>query len=359
MELGRDVMSEQYLNKRRLVLFVDDDPGLRRLGRVSLERAGYGYVGASNGSEGLRLARELYPNLILLDYMMPGISGKEVFVTLATSDDERLRQIPVVMLTAKNDNYDEQRELLELGMAAYLCKPFGHQELLNVIDNVLIMAQIKERNRILEMEARQSFVATVRAMISLLAVKDNYTGEHSNITADLAEMLARRFNLSDKEVMHVKLGGLLHDIGKIGIPECILCKPACLTPDEMLVMRQHVHYGEQALMGVPHMETVRAIVKHHHEWWNGGGYPDGLKGEEIPLTTRIVTVADAYDSMTSDRPYRRRLSQMTAIERLRAAAGIQFDATVVEKLVECLQDYDTEQTRSLNLQFLDRLHYAA
>lgn len=352
-------MSEQYLSKRRLVLLVDDDPELRRLGSMSLERAGYGFACASGGTEGLQLARELYPNLILLDYMMPGISGKEVFITLATSEDERLRQIPVVMLTARHDNQDEQRELLELGMAAYLCKPFGHHELLNVIDNVLITAQIRERNRILEMEVRQSFVGTVRAMISLLAIKDNYTGEHSNMTADLAEMVARRFNLPEREVMHVKLGGLLHDIGKIGIPECILCKPACLTPEEMAVMRQHVHYGEQALKDVPQMEPVRSIVKHHHEWWNGGGYPDGLKGLEIPLATRIVTVADAYDSMTSDRPYRRRLSQATTIERLRAASGIQFDGAVVEKLVECLEHYDTEQARALNLQFLDRLHHAA
>ena len=352
-------MSEQYLGQRRLILFVDDDPELRRLARVSLERAGYGYAGAADGREGLRLARELYPNLILLDYMMPGISGKEVFVTLATSDDERLRRTPVVMLTAKQDNRDEQRELLELGMAAYLSKPFGHHELLNIIDNVLIMAGIKERNRVLETEARQSFVGTVRALISLLAAKDNYTGEHSNATADLAEMVAVRLGMTEREVMNVKLGGLLHDIGKIGIPECILCKPACLTPEEMLVMRQHVHYGEQALAGVPHMETVRSIVKHHHEWWNGGGYPEGLQGEEISLGTRIVTVADAYDSMTSDRPYRRRLSQATAVERLRAAAGIQFDAVVVEQFVECLQSYDAEQTRALNLQFLDRLHHAA
>jgi putative two-component system response regulator len=350
-------MSEQYLNKRRLVLVVDDDPELRKLGRLSLERAGYGYVGAADGTEGLRLARELYPNLILLDYMMPGISGKEVFITLATSEDERLRQIPIVMLTAKHDNQDEQRELLELGMAAYLCKPFGHHELLNVIDNVLIVARIKERNRVLEIEARQSFVGTVRALISLLAVKDNYTGEHSNMTADLAAAVARSFQLSDREIMYVKLGGLLHDIGKIGIPEAILCKPACLTPEEMEVMRQHVHYGEQALSGVPHMETVRSIVKHHHEWWNGGGYPAGLKATEIPLATRIVTVADAYDSMISDRPYRRALSQATSIERLRAAAGLQFDGAVVEKLVECLEHFDTDQTRALNLQFLDWLHH--
>ena len=352
-------MPDKFLSKRKLVLFVDDDAELRKLARVSLERAGYGFICAADGTEGLRAARQYYPNLILLDYMMPGISGKEVFVTLATSEDERLRRTPVVMLTAKHDNHDEQRELLALGMAAYLCKPFGHRELLNVIDNVLIMAEIKERNRVLEMESRRAFVATVRSLISLLSVKDNYTGEHSNMTADLAELVARRFHLTDTEVMHVKLGGLLHDIGKIGVPECILCKPGALSPEEVLVMRQHVHYGEQALSGVPHMEAVRSIVRHHHEWWNGGGYPEGLKGEEIPLVTRIVIVADAYDAMTSDRPYRRRLSRETAIERLRAAAGIQFNAVVVEKLVECLESFDAEQPRALNLQFLDRLHHAA
>src|SRR5687768_11736767 len=117
---AEDVMSEPYSSKRRVVLFIDDDPHIRKLVRLTLERAGYGYVGAANGIEGLRLAREVYPNLILLDYMMPGISGKEVFVTLATGDDECLRQTPVVMLTAKDGNLGEQRELLELGIAAYL-----------------------------------------------------------------------------------------------------------------------------------------------------------------------------------------------------------------------------------------------
>ena len=340
-------MSEPYVNQSRLVLFVDDDPELRKLARIGLERAGYRYIGASDGSEGLRIAREVYPNLIVLDYMMPGISGKEVFVTLATSDDKRLRQTPVIMLTSKQDDHGEQRELLGLGMAAYLCKPFGHRELLNIIDNVVITAEIKARNGILEKEARKSLVATVRAMISLLAVKDSYTGEHSNRTADLAETLALRFNLSETEVMDTKLGGLLHDVGKIGIPESILSKPAGLDPQEAAVMRRHVEFGEQALAEVPHMKAVRSIVKHHHEWWNGGGYPDGLKGTEIPLPARIVTVAAAYDSMITDRPYRSRLSPATAVERLRAAAGIQFDAAVVEKLVSSLGDGHTQGDRSL------------
>jgi putative two-component system response regulator len=350
-------MSSKLSGKRRLVLFIDDDPSLLQLGRISLERAGYEFIGASDGQQGLAFAREICPDLILLDYMMPGMNGKEVFVEIAHDSDDQLRHTPVVMLTARTENYAEQRELLESGLAAYLFKPFGNQELLNVIDNVLVMSQIKERNRTLEREARQSFISTARSLISLLAAKDNYTGEHSNTMVDLAEALALRFNLSETEVINIKLGALLHDIGKIGVPEAILLKPSRLTPEETAIMRRHVDYGAQALEGMPHMESVREIVKHHHEWWNGGGYPAGLKEEAIPLGARIIAVVDAYDAMTSNRPYRQGMPRATAIERLRAAVGIQFNHEAVEKLIECLDAYDDERARSMNLRFLEELHY--
>ena len=297
------------------------------------------------------------PDLILLDYMMPGISGKEVFVEIAQSDDERLRHTPVVMLTARTDNRSEQRELMESGLAAYLFKPFGHHELLNVIDNVLIMSQIKERNRILESEARQSFISTARSLISLLAAKDNYTGEHSNAMVDLAEAVARETGLSETEVINIKLGALLHDIGKIGVPEAILLKPARLTPEDTDIMRRHVDYGAQALEGMPHMNSVRAIVRHHHEWWDGGGYPSGLKGHAIPLGARIIAVVDAYDAMTSNRPYRQGMPRAVAIERLRAATGIQFDHDAVEKLIECLSVYDDERRALDEINFLEELQH--
>jgi putative two-component system response regulator len=350
-------MSSKSSDKRRLVLFVDDDPSLLRLGRISLERAGYEFIGAIDGRQGLQFAREMRPDLILLDYMMPGISGKEVFIEIAQSEDPGLRHTPVVMLTARTDNHAEQRELLESGLAAYLFKPFGHHELLNVIDNVLVMSQIKERNRTLEREARQSFISTARSLISLLAAKDNYTGEHSNAMVDLAETLALNFGLPETEVINIKLGALLHDIGKIGVPEGILLKPSRLTQEETEIMRRHVDYGAQALEGMPHMGTVRQIVKHHHEWWNGGGYPSGLRGEAIPLGARIIAVVDAYDAMTSNRPYRPGMPRATAIERLRAAVGIQFQHDAVEKLVECLDVYDDERARSMNLRFLEELQH--
>jgi putative two-component system response regulator len=352
-------MPDNSFNMRKRVLFVDDDRSLLKLEEIRLERAGYEFIGASDGVEGLVMAQSIRPDLILLDYMMPGLSGKEVFLKIIESCDEDLKHTPVIMLTARADNYSEQQALLEMGLSAYLCKPFGHHELLNVIDNVLTMSQVKARNRLLERELRQSWVGTVKALISLLAVKDDYTGAHSSAVAEMAEMLARHLNLSEIEITNIKLGALLHDVGKIGVPESVLRKPGSLTAEEVSVMRAHVDHGEQALHNVPHMEDVHAIVKYHHEWWNGNGYPRGLKEEEIPLGARIVAVVDAYDAMTTDRPYRRHLPQEVAFERLRRAAGTQFDAHLVEKFVECIGASDSAPARSLNFSFIEALHYVA
>ncbi len=346
-------MLESASAKDKLILFIDDDAALLNLGRVALERAGYQFLGALGGHDGLELARTSHPALILLDYMMPDISGKDVFEQLRQSEDARLRHTPVIMLTARANDEHEQRQLLEEGLAAYLHKPFGYRELLNVIENVLVLSQIKERNRLLELQAKRSFIAMVRTLITLLFAKDSYTGQHSKSVACLAEGLALHCGLSEEKAMYVKLGALLHDIGKIGIPENVLCKPSGLTEEEMLIMRRHVHHGEQALAGVPHMEEVRAMVMYHHEWWNGEGYPTGLSGEKIPLAARIIAVVDAYDAMTSDRPYRTRLPHAVAFERLQQGAGTQFDPVLVNKLLDYLSTRETHEHAELDLEFLE------
>ncbi len=352
------VRDEAMLNtpqtgKSKLILFVDDDVSLLRLGRMTLERAGYRYLGALDGHEGLRHARESKPDLILLDYMMPDISGKEVFDRLRRDADPKLRRTPVVMLTALANNEAERRDLLEQGLAAYLHKPFGYRELLNVIENVLVLSQIKERNHALELEARRSFIAMARTLITLLFAKDSYTGQHSKSVARLAEALALHCGMSEEEAIYVKLGALLHDVGKIGVPGELLRKPDCLTQEETAVMRRHVHHGEQALAGVPRMEALRAMVLHHHEWWNGQGYPAGLCGEEIPLGARIIAVVDAYDAMVSDRPYRAALPRAIAVERLRAGAGTQFDPILIGQFFDYLARYEAFETEEIDLEFLE------
>ena len=355
---GRQSMRETTSPHRKgHVLFVDDDPSLLRLGRLSLERAGFKFTGALCGRDGLRLARRERPDLILLDYMMPDLSGKEVFLELLRDDDAALRRTPVIMLTARAADAAEQRELLETGLAAYLHKPFGYHELLNVIDNVLVLSRVRERNRQLELELRRSFISTVRTLVSLLFAKDTCTGEHSKKTAALAEGLALRCGLTEEEAVFIKLGALLHDVGKIGVPGELLRKAGSLTEEETAVMRRHVYHGEQALAGVPHMEAVRLMVMHHHEWWDGGGYPAGLCGEEIPLGARIIAVVDAFDAMTTDRPYRARLPQAVAVERLRAGAVTQFDPAIVGLFFEYLDTHDpsTRDPASADLAFLEEL----
>ena len=351
----RHTMLKTSSEKRKRVLFVDDDPSLLRLGRLTLERAGYSFVGALDGREGLRQARAYRPDVIILDYMMPDISGKEVFRELIEGPDPHLRHTPVIMLTARTNNDTEQREMMEMGLAAYLHKPFGYRELLNIIDNVLVLSQIRDRNRVLELEARRAFVATVRTLVGLLFAKDSYTGQHSQAVARLAEGLALACGMSEEEATYVKLGALLHDVGKIVVPETVLCKPDALTADEQAVIRRHVYHGEQALAGVPHMEQVCAMIAHHHEWWNGAGYPAGLAGEEIVLGARIISVVDAYDAMTSDRPYRARLPQAVAVERLRLGAGTQFDPIVVGAFFDYLSTHEPLEEQELDLQFLEEL----
>ena len=318
----------------KLVLMIDDDPLQIIFGERLAGRAGYRFASAPDGRAGLRAAHELRPDVILLDYNMPGLTGREVFEELLRSTDERLRNTPVIMLTAQSANYPEQRQLLDAGLAAYLYKPFGYNELLNVISNVLVLSHTRERNRLLESQARQSFVSTARMLVTLLFAKDRYTAEHSNSTADLAEALAVAYGLGEQGAMQIKLGALLHDIGKIGVPENILCKSSCLTADEMLLMRLHVDYGEQALCGVPHMESICEIVKYHHEWWDGRGYPHGLGGTDIPLMARIVQVADTYEAMVAKRAYNRPRTHNDAVAELRAESGKQFDPRVVEAFLD-------------------------
>jgi putative two-component system response regulator len=333
------------------VLWVDDDSSTLELGRFILEPAGYRFVAAQDGQEALGRAEEERPDLILLDYSMSSMSGREVFDALAGADDTALRHTPVVMLTGRSGNNREQRELLARGLAAYLIKPFGPRELLNVIDNVLVASDIRAQNRQLETELRDTFTSVVQSLISLLSVKDPYTGEHSGALLTLAEKVARRIGLPEEDVFDVKIAALLHDIGKIGVPEAILRKPGRLTPEEKAEMDKHVTHGYRALAGIPKLQRVRELVLGHHEWWDGRGYPNRLVGEATPIGARIVAVVDAYDAMTSDRPYRRGMESGVAVERLRQASGTQFDPLVVESFTECLADGLIGE-RDVNLQGL-------
>jgi putative two-component system response regulator len=322
------------------VLVIDDEESMLEMSRLILEQAGYRVVGAVHGKEGLRKAIEVKPGLILIDHWMPGLDGVETFRLLVQEPRyQQIRETPVILLTGRTLSNDEKQEFMALGLAAYLIKPFGHRELINVIDNVFIAHEFKLENRRLQQELHDSFLETVKLLINLLAIRDPATQSHSLTVLSLAEDVCHKLNLSGEDLYNIKLAALLHDIGKIIIPEDLLMKPEGLSPDEYVRMHQHVHYGYHALNGISSLAPARELMFYHHENFDGSGYPRGLKGDEIPIGARIVAVVDAYDAMTSDRPYRKGLASVEAQQRLLEAKSKQFDPKVVDALMRCLKEH--------------------
>ena len=178
----------------------------------------------------------------------------------------------------------------------------------------------------------EQYRASLVALAAALEARDGYTGRHGEETVVLAGMVARRLGLDDHEVGEVESAALLHDLGKLGIPDAVLHKVGKLTDEEWTVMRRHPRFGHSTLTGIPLLERASVIALRHHERWDGKGYPDGLAGEDIPLSARLFSVCDTYDAMTSDRPYRRALTHEQAVAEIRRLAGTQFDPRVVEAL---------------------------
>ncbi len=195
-----------------------------------------------------------------------------------------------------------------------------------------------EQNRDLVAQVERAYVETLRGLVNAIEAKDSYTRGHSQRTAEVAVLIARKLGLDDAEVREVEFGGLLHDIGKIGIAEQILRKPARLDDDEMGVMKGHPRIGDGIVGDIAFLAPVRAMVRNHHERWDGRGYPDGLRGEEIPLGARIISAADAFDAITSDRCYQPGQSVDQAAAILNGLAGKQLDPQVVEALIDVLHE---------------------
>jgi len=220
-------------------------------------------------------------------------------------------------------------------------KPFNLVEVMMSVDRALekrslLLANREYRMRLEEKvdqqteEIRLTFLGAVKALAEALEAKDPYTNGHSMRVTELAVTLAHEYGLSEEEQQRIRLAGLVHDIGKIGVPEKILHKPDRLTEQEFDFIKEHPGMGERILRPIINDREVLAIVRHHHERFSGGGYPEGLAGEDIPLGSRLMSVADAYDAMTSTRPYRKALSPEKATGQLMANRGSQFDPEIVD-----------------------------
>jgi putative two-component system response regulator len=312
-----------------VVLVVEDDPANRILLTRLLERAGYRPVTASDGPSGLQAVFETHPDLLLLDIGLPGIDGLEICRRLRA--DPRSVALPIVLLTGRT-SVDDVVAGLDAGADDFLAKPFQEAELLARLRSARRLALVMA-----EMEGAQGVVA---ALANAVEAKDTLTEDHCQRLAGLANLLGEAAGLDGETIKGVVLGALLHDVGKIGVSDRVLQKPGRLTDDEWAEMRQHPLIGEQICRPLMASRDFAPIVRHHHERWDGLGYPDGLRGVEIPFGARVVGLVDSFDAMVHDRPYRGGMPVEQAIAEMQREAAHQFDPDLVEAFVGVLGRVD-------------------
>jgi putative two-component system response regulator len=304
------------------ILVVDDDPFIRDIEVRFLEKEGYEPAVASNGVEALEAVERVSPDLILLDVTMPELDGFNVCRRI--KENERTALIPITMLTGLDDRSSRQRGI-EAGADDFLAKPF---------DQSMLRARIRSQLRLKRLTDQLEHTERVIFALALaVEVKDAYTEGHLWRLSRYGEQLALAAGLGAEEARWVRYGGLLHDIGKIGVSDVILRKNGPLTSEEYAQMQQHPVLGARIISPMRFAPQVSPIILCHHEHWDGRGYPHQLRGEDIPTGARIIGVLDSYDAMTTDRAYRQALSREEALRRLRAGSGGQFDPYLTDLFI--------------------------
>jgi putative two-component system response regulator len=308
---------------RPRVAVIEDDGSVRRLlGRV-LDAAGYDVIAAGDGETGLRLIHEHQPDLVVLDITLPRLDGLEVCRRLRS--DPRTLTLPVIVLTT-HTSMEDMAAALDAGADDFIAKPFHRLELL-----ARLRSAYRTREVIRRMEQAHDIVV---ALANAVEAKDLGLKDHCRHLAYRSARLAAYLGLRDLELDAVAYGALLHDIGKIGIAEHVLHKPGPLTDTEFAAIREHPAIGQRICDPLRMSREFTPIIRHHHERWDGSGYPDGLSGEAIPLGARIVALADAYDAIVRGRPYRAPRTHDEAVDELRRHAGRQFDPGLAPLFVE-------------------------
>jgi putative two-component system response regulator len=305
-----------------LIVVIDDMPDSTDLLSEVLTEAGYRVSIANDGPSAIELIRAEVPDLVVLDVNMPGMNGYAVCAKLKA--DPELRNVPVVLLTALQE-INDRLQGLQMGADEFISKPVERVELLIRVRSLVRMKRQHD-------ELDRSHQVLVSIALALEA-RDPYTKMHSLNVAAHARRLARLMGLGPEAERQIEQAGLLHDLGKIGVPDAILLKPEALTEAEFAIMRSHPVIGFDICRPLATLGHALGAIRHHHERWDGLGYPDGLVGQAIPQRARIMAVADAYDAMTSDRPYRAGFSPEKAMAILRGGAGTQWDPEVVETFI--------------------------
>jgi len=318
----KDVLLKTDIRKSQLLLVVDDSNIIRSIVEEGLSQAGFRVITAANGKDALHMISIEKPDLILCDIAMPVMDGFEF--CRAVKSDVSLSTSPFVVMSTSSER-GQMKRMLDMGASAYIVKPFNIDQLVFLVEKILsdhFLLLMKEKER-LDAE-RKGMLASITSLISALEARDAYTSGHSEAVSQIITGMIKLTGVSDYDLEIANIGGQLHDIGKIGVRDSVLLKPGRLTLDEYDQIKQHPDIGRNILKSIPSLSEALDIVYHHHERFDGNGYPLRLKGGKIPLWARITAVADTYHALTSDRPYRRGMSKDQAFEIINDIKGTQL-----------------------------------
>lgn len=350
-------------NRRTTVMLVDDTPANLEVLREMLQQQGYRVLLFPSGKTALRALERNLPDLILLDILMPDMDGFEVCHRIKA--DQRFMDIPVIFISALDDTANKIRAFTEGGVD-YITKPFQEQETLARVDIHIRLKRMQQelRDHTVHLEElvrekveeiSNSQMATIHAMSKLAEYRDDQTGQHIERTRELCRMLAVELRcnvayadlIDDAFVDNLYHASPLHDIGKVGIPDGILLKPGKLTEEEFEIIKGHAAIGADTLDCVrdryPKNEFVRMgidLARYHHERWDGSGYPEGLSGEGIPLSARIMALVDVYDALRSERSYKKPFSHEESCRIVKEGRGSHFDPSVVDAFLSIEAQFD-------------------
>ena len=320
---------------RQRVLVADDDPAIRNALRLILHEA-FDVIEAGDGAEALRLFESRDPDLVLSDLQMPGLNGLELLRRVKAVDDTAA----FIILTGAG-TVENAVQALRLQADDYLVKPFHVDEVMLACARALEHRRLMRENRGYQqhLEARVAeqsreieslVVDALRSLATAIEARDDYTGGHVERVARYAAATGRELGMAGEELRALWVGALLHDVGKLGVSDAVLRKPAALTPEEYAEMKRHPEVGARVMENSSFLRPGLLAVLHHQERWDGSGYPSGLAGEEISLQGRIVAVVDCYDAMISSRPYRGAGTSEAAFAEIRRCCGTDFDPRVVD-----------------------------
>lgn len=333
------------------IIAVDDEIGIIDSLSIYLNRMGYDFVGVTDPLEAIEKVKNEHFDLMVLDFIMTPFHGDQVVEKIREFNN----QLYILLLTGHKDLAPPLETIKKLDIQGYCEKSDKFDQLLLLIESGLkSISQMHEISRInSELEhtyesLEKAYLESVETLRYTVEAKDSYTKGHSERVSKFSVLIGKYLNLSIEELKLLEIGGLFHDIGKIGIPDSILQKNAKLTDDEYSEIKNHPSIGEKILSNAAIFKDIVPIVKYHHEKYDGFGYPARLKGEEIPYLARIACVADSFDAMTSRRVYRNSLEMSTVIEEFRRCKGTQFDPNVTDVFLDLLENHFDEIHEIMN-----------